>query len=101
MAEGDKGVDVVSTAKDLRQLLGEAPAATSPDEESPKHVTTEHEVTIAGQRVPYTATCGTLGKLGGDLVLLTQSEVAEVRLVATGGSSTMAIFEPSRLIRVS
>ncbi|MTI43507.1 3-carboxy-cis,cis-muconate cycloisomerase [Roseibium hamelinense] len=32
---------------------------------------------------------GTLGKIGEDLVLLAQNEVAEIRLAAGGGSSTM------------
>lgn len=32
---------------------------------------------------------GALGKMGTDLVLMAQSEVAEVRLAATGGSSTL------------
>ena len=36
-----------------------------------------------------TLVTGSLGKLGADLVLLTQSGLAEVRLGATGGSSTM------------
>ncbi|MBM9593091.1 class-II fumarase/aspartase family protein [Roseitranquillus sediminis] len=36
-----------------------------------------------------TLVTGSLGKMGADLVLLTQSEVAEVRLGAAGGSSTM------------
>lgn len=34
-------------------------------------------------------TCGILGKMGQDLIVLTQSDVAEVKLTASGGSSTM------------
>lgn len=59
MAQEDKSsVVVVSTAAELGKLLG---SPTAPKEPPPERTaTTEHEVTIAGQRVPYTATCGTL-----------------------------------------
>ena len=59
MANEDNKVVVVSTGDQLRKLLG-PPASSSESDAEPKLVTTEHEVTIAGQRVPYAATCGTL-----------------------------------------
>ncbi|MFC6632563.1 3-carboxy-cis,cis-muconate cycloisomerase [Microbulbifer taiwanensis] len=34
-------------------------------------------------------TCGALGKMGQDLILLTQSDVGEIKLRGSGGSSTM------------
>ena len=59
MAEPENPVIVVSNSKELRTLLGPASdTAAKPDAMAP--VTTEHEVTINGQPVPYTATCGTL-----------------------------------------
>lgn len=59
MPDDDKPVVVVSSAKELKGLVGAAPEADA-EAETPRVSITEHEVTIAGQRVPYTATCGTL-----------------------------------------
>ena len=61
MADTDKAVVVVSTAEELKTLLSPSTSSSSEgDNEAHEPVTTEHEVTIAGQRVPYTATCGTI-----------------------------------------
>ena len=45
--------------------------------------------TVAGFAAWLTAVTGSLGKLGEDIVLMTQSGIGEVALGATGGSSTM------------
>ncbi len=44
---------------------------------------------IAALAAWMTLVCGTLGKIGEDLLLMTQSGVDEVRLAASGSSSTM------------
>ncbi|HHO51631.1 MAG TPA: peptidase S10 [Deltaproteobacteria bacterium] len=59
--EETSSVVVVSTASELKQLLGKDPdPRPAPDTPPDRAVISEHEVMIAGQRVPYTATCGTL-----------------------------------------
>ena len=45
--------------------------------------------TVAGFGAWLTATCTALGKMGEDLLLMTQSGIGEVALGQTGGSSTM------------
>ena len=65
--------------EELARELNLAPA-------SPWHASRDRLVELANW---LTTTTGSLGKFGGDLTLLVQSEVAEVRLGATGGSSTM------------
>lgn len=58
--------------------LGEAPA--------PWHAQREGLIELGGWLVQLS---GALGKLAGDVVLLAQSEVGELRLAGAGGSSTM------------
>lgn len=45
--------------------------------------------TVSGFGAWLTSTCTALGKMGEDLLLLTQSGIGEVALGSTGGSSTM------------
>ena len=52
----------------------------------PWHVSRDRVLEIAGWLATTTAI---LGKIGADLILLAQTEIAEVRLGSTGGSSTM------------
>ena len=62
VANKDKSVVVISSAEELGKFLGQ-PSKREPQNEegnAERTSTTEHEVTIAGIRVPYTATCGTL-----------------------------------------
>ncbi len=66
----------------LQELARELDLSAAP----PWHASRDRLVEFANW---LTTTTGALGKFGGDLALLTQSEVAEVRLGATGGSSTM------------
>lgn len=76
-ALGDRGVEVMEA---LGQELDLAvPAA-------PWHVQRDNVVEFAGWLSLVT---GSLGKMAQDLILLAQSEVAEVRPGAGGGSSTM------------
>ena len=44
---------------------------------------------IAGLSAWMTLLCGSLGKMGEDLLLMTQHGIGEVRLASAGGSSTM------------
>lgn len=75
-ALGDSGYEVL---KALAHELKLEPSA-------PWHSSRDRLVEYAGW---LAGTTGSLGKIGGDLILLAQSEIAEVRLGATGGSSTM------------
>ena len=74
---GDRGVEVMDA------LADELGLASPP---LPWHAQRDRPVELAGWLALVT---GSLGKLGLDLVRLAQSEVAEVRPGAGGGSSTM------------
>jgi len=71
-------------APQIREKLAEALGLGVPD--APWHSSRD---AIAELSAWLTALTGTLAKMGEDLVLLSQSEVAEIRLGAGGGSSTL------------
>lgn len=76
-SEMDKGPQVRSA---LAEALGLGDPKTS------WHSTRDGIASLAAW---MTLLCGSLGKMGEDLLLMTQSDVGEVRLAATGSSSTM------------
>lgn len=63
----------------IAEDLGLSPAA-------PWHVSRDRLLELAGW---FATTTATLGKTGADLIILAQTEIAEVTLGSTGGSSTM------------
>ena len=56
------------------------------DPGSPRHAERDHVASLAGW---LTTLAGILGKMGADLILLTQSGIGEVHLQSGGASSTM------------
>ncbi|WP_142846477.1 3-carboxy-cis,cis-muconate cycloisomerase [Telmatospirillum sp. J64-1] len=74
------GGDALAVEAALAEELGLATALL------PWHVQRDGIMELAGWLALVT---GSLGKIGTDMVLLSQSEVGEVRLAAAGGSSTM------------
>lgn len=76
-AYGDRGLEL------MEALAGEL-ALNIPD--APWHTQRQGLAEFAGW---LSLVCGSLGKMAQDLVLMAQSEVAEVRPGAGGGSSTM------------
>ena len=81
-ASGNLGVLGGAGYRVLQELARELNLAPA----SPWHASRDRLVEFASW---LATTTGVLGKLGGDLTLLSQSEIAEVRLGETGGSSTM------------
>jgi 3-carboxy-cis,cis-muconate cycloisomerase len=75
-AAAERGTE---TMEALAEALGLSPAA-------PWHVSRDRLLELAGW---FATTTATLGKIGADLIILAQTEIAEVTLGSTGGSSTM------------
>jgi len=69
----------METMRTIAAELGLAPT-------TPWHSTRDRILELAGWLSTITST---LGKLGADLIILAQTEIAEVALGSTGGSSTM------------
>ena len=76
LAAAPRGIE---TMRAIADELGLAEAA-------PWHVSRDRLLEIAGW---LATTTGALGKIGADLIVLAQTEIAEVKLGSTGGSSTM------------
>ena len=74
----------IDRAPDVRVALAKALGLGDP--KSSWHSTRDGIASLAAW---MTLVCGTLGKIGEDLLLMTQSGVDEVRLAASGSSSTM------------
>ncbi len=74
-----------AAAKGTETMKGIA-AALDLSPAPPWHTNRDRLLEIAGW---FATTTAALGKIGADLVILTQTEIAEVRLEDTGGSSTM------------
>ena len=76
LAAAPRGLETMQAIADDLELVAAAPW----------HVSRDRLLEIAGW---FAATTATLGKIGADLIVLAQTEIGEVKLGSTGGSSTM------------
>ncbi|MCB1478089.1 MAG: 3-carboxy-cis,cis-muconate cycloisomerase [Rhodobiaceae bacterium] len=74
------GQQAIETAEAMAKVLKLAAAST------PWHTQRDRMAAIAGWMARL---CGSLGKMGADMVILAQSEVGEISFEGAGGSSTM------------